>query len=108
MLGLLYASEPFAISWSYFTAMSAWSALNWTTSWSVWIVRTGMVELDALTPGPKLGFARYALRSRLNPKPSTDVQGAVPGRAGCLAGGRVARGEATAERAEGGLVWKVA
>src|SRR5215470_15089313 len=37
-----------------------------------------MVELDALTPGPKLGFARYALRSRLKPKPSTDVHGAGP------------------------------
>src|SRR5437870_13248698 len=37
-----------------------------------------MVELSALTPGPKFGFARYELRSRLNPKPSTDVHGAVP------------------------------
>src|SRR5947208_1739600 len=66
------------MSWPYFSATSGWSALNWTTSWSVWIVRTGMVELDALTPGPKFGFARYVLRSRLKPKPSTDVHGAVP------------------------------
>src|SRR5574337_1304278 len=65
------------MAWPYLRATSGCALLKEITSESDFTVCTGIVELDALVPGPKSLLARYALRSRLKPKSSTVEQGGI-------------------------------